>query len=592
MSLAPIPEALDALRAGRPVIVADDENRENEGDVVLSAALATPEWIAWTVKHSSGFICAPMPADWADRLDLPPMVALNQDSRGTAYTVSVDAADRSSTGISAADRAHTLNVLGDAESGPASVIRPGHILPLRAVDGGVRERGGHTEAAVELMRLAGLPPVGAIAEVVADDGSMMRLPGLLALGERDGIPVITIEQLVAHLDATDPEGAPAVHRRRVSLRAEATVPTSHGVFRFLAYKDRVTGTDHVAVVSGDLSDDAPLVRVHSECLTGEAFGSLKCECGPQLDAALDAIARDGGVVIYMRGHEGRGIGLINKLRAYGLQERGLDTVDANLALGLPADARDYAAAAGILADLGIERVRLLTNNTDKVAQLRERGLDIVEQVPLIVGVGPNNHQYLETKRDRMGHLIDEQELADALVRMREGADHERTRSTGAGGRRRERPRGRHRRGNLARDDQRRPHRRGPAHPRRGGRDPPAHPRAGILRAPRRVQGRPRRGRGRGCRPGGHHPRRHPALRLCRLRGDRRSHACRARCRQARGFRSPHPRRRSAGDRSRRARGLPRGQGCGGGGCRAAHGSDAAGARRDALLNRRIRVRLA
>ncbi|GAA1945659.1 GTP cyclohydrolase II [Microbacterium deminutum] len=423
MSLSTIPEAVDALRAGRPVIVADDENRENEGDVILSAQLASPEWIAWTVRWSSGFICAPMPADWADRLDLPPMVEVNEDARGTAYTVSVDAADRESTGISASDRAHTLNVLADPTSKPSSVIRPGHILPLRAVDGGVRERGGHTEAAVELMRLAGLEPVGAIAEVVAEDGSMMRMPGLIELGARDGVNVITIEQLIAYLDQHEPVQVPArfSHKRRVSLRAEANVTTAHGDFRFLAYKDRITGTDHLAVVSGDLVD-SPLVRVHSECLTGEAFDSLKCECGPQLDAALDAISTEGGVVIYMRGHEGRGIGLINKLRAYSLQERGLDTVDANLALGLPADARDYAAAAGILADLGIDKVRLLTNNTDKVAQLREFGLDIVEQVPLLVGVGPNNHQYLATKRDRMGHLIAEDDLADALAQMHEGVE--------------------------------------------------------------------------------------------------------------------------------------------------------------------------
>ncbi len=423
MGLSTIPEALEAIRAGRPVIVADDENRENEGDVVLSAQLATPEWLAWTVRWSSGFICAPMPAEWADRLDLPPMVEINQDARATAYTVSVDAADRESTGISASDRAHTLNVLADPDSVPTSLIRPGHILPLRAVEGGVRERAGHTEAAVELMRLAGVHPVGAIAEVVAEDGSMMRLPGLLELGECDGIPVITIEQLIAHLDEHEPIQTPVhpAHKRRVSLRAEALVPTAHGEFRFLAYKDRITGTDHLAVISGEISD-APLVRVHSECLTGEAFDSLKCECGPQLDAALDAIEQDGGVVIYMRGHEGRGIGLINKLRAYSLQERGLDTVDANLALGLPADARDYAAAAGILADLGVDKVRLLTNNSDKVKQLREFGLDIVEQVPLLVGVGPNNHQYLATKRDRMGHLIDEEDLADALAQMHEGAE--------------------------------------------------------------------------------------------------------------------------------------------------------------------------
>ncbi|KQZ84878.1 GTP cyclohydrolase [Microbacterium sp. Root166] len=422
MSLSTIPEALGALRAGKPVIVADDENRENEGDVVISAQLATPEWIAWTVRWSSGFICAPMPADWADRLDLPPMVEVNQDARSTAYTVSVDASDRVSTGISATDRAHTLNVLADPDSVPTSLIRPGHILPLRAVDGGVRERGGHTEAAVELMRLAGLHPVGAIAEVVAEDGSMMRLPGLVELGERDGVPVITIEQLVAYLDEHEPvEASAPQHKRRVSLRAEALVPTAHGEFRFLAYKDRVTGTDHLAVVSGEIGE-APLVRVHSECLTGEAFDSLKCECGPQLEAALDAIEQDGGIVVYMRGHEGRGIGLINKLRAYSLQERGLDTVDANLALGLPADARDYAAAAGILADLGVDKVRLLTNNSDKVNQLRELGLDIVEQVPLLVGVGPNNHQYLATKRDRMGHLIAEDDLADALAQMHEGAE--------------------------------------------------------------------------------------------------------------------------------------------------------------------------
>jgi 3,4-dihydroxy 2-butanone 4-phosphate synthase/GTP cyclohydrolase II len=424
MSLSTIPEALEALRAGRPVIVADDENRENEGDVILSAELATPEWVAWTVRWTSGFLCAPMPADWADRLDLPPMVENNEDSRGTAYTVSVDAADRLSTGISAADRAHTLNVLADPESTPTSLIRPGHILPLRAVDGGVRERAGHTEAAVELMRLAELAPVGVIGEVVDEDGSMMRLPGLQVLGAEHGIPVITIEQLIAHLDQQEPAAASAHpgHKRRVSLRAEAHVPTAHGEFRFLAYKDRITGTDHLAVVSGELAG-APLVRVHSECLTGEAFDSLKCECGPQLDAALDAIEQDGGVVIYMRGHEGRGIGLINKLRAYSLQERGLDTVDANLALGLPADARDYAAAAGILADLGVDKVRLLTNNTDKVNQLRELGLDIVEQVPLLVGVGPNNHQYLATKRDRMGHIIAEDDLADALAQMHEGAEH-------------------------------------------------------------------------------------------------------------------------------------------------------------------------
>lgn len=423
MSLSSIPDALAALKEGRPILVADDESRENEGDIILSAELASPEWLAWTIRWSSGFLCAPMPADWADRLDLPPMVEQNQDARSTAYTVSVDAAEGVTTGISASDRARTVNVLADPDSVPSSLIRPGHVLPLRAVDGGVRERAGHTEAAVELMQLAGLQPVAVIGEVVADDGSMMRMPGLLEMGEREGIPVITIEQLIAHVSAADGDSTTAhtdhTAKRRVSLRAEATVPTSHGQFRFLAYKDRITGTDHIAVVSGDLTEEAPLVRVHSECLTGEAFGSLKCECGPQLEAALDAIEQDGGVVIYMRGHEGRGIGLINKLRAYSLQERGLDTVDANLALGLPADARDYAAAAGILNDLGVKQIRLLTNNTDKVAQLRALGLTIVDQVPLLVGVGANNHQYLATKADRMGHIIDADELREALAHSEE-----------------------------------------------------------------------------------------------------------------------------------------------------------------------------
>lgn len=421
--LASIEEAMAALRAGRPVIVADDEERENEGDVILSAQLATQEWLAWTVRYTSGYLCAPMPSDWADRLELPPMVAHSEDARGTAYTVSVDAASGVTTGISAHDRARTLNVLADPDSGPADLIRPGHILPLRAVPGGVRERGGHTEAAVDLLRLAGLSPVGVIGEIVADDGSMMRLPQLIELGAREGVPVTTIERLAAHLSVHDPRGDEIpTPRRPVSLRANAVVPTAHGTFRFLAYKDRTTGTDHLAIVSGDLAaSDAPLIRVHSECLTGEAFHSQKCECGPQLDAALDRIAKDGGAVIYMRGHEGRGIGLINKLRAYALQEEGLDTLDANIALGLPADARDYAAAAGILADLGVSKIRLLTNNVDKVDQLRGFGIDVAEQVPLVVGVGPNNHQYLETKRDRMGHIIGEEELAAAVALMNEEA---------------------------------------------------------------------------------------------------------------------------------------------------------------------------
>lgn len=415
MSLASIPAVLAELRAGKPVIVADDEGRENEGDVILAAETATQEWLAWTIRHTSGFVCAPMTDEIADRLELPVMVPNSQDARGTNYTISVDAADKVSTGISAADRAHTLRVLADPEATPASLIRPGHILPLRAVAGGVLERAGHTEAAVDLMRIAGLQPVGAIAEIVADDGEMMRLPGLIELGEREGVLVTTIEALIEYLQANpdlQPCEAPktfVAESPRVHFEVETTVPTTHGVFRMRAYRDGKTGADHIAIISGAPKPGA-LVRVHSECLTGEAFGSLKCECGPQLDTALDTIQREGGVVVYLRGHEGRGIGLINKLRAYRLQEDGLDTLDANLALGLPADARDYGAATGILADLGLDSVRLLTNNPEKVRQLEEHGVTVTERVPLVVGLSPFNEGYLETKRDRMGHEIVAREL--------------------------------------------------------------------------------------------------------------------------------------------------------------------------------------
>jgi 3,4-dihydroxy 2-butanone 4-phosphate synthase/GTP cyclohydrolase II len=413
MNLSTIPRALDELRAGKPVIVVDAESRENEGDIVIAAQFATQEWIAWTVKNSSGLICAPMSNDVADRLDLPIMVLDSEDIRGTNYTVTVDAADQISTGISASDRAQTLRVLADPSAERARLHRPGHVLPLRAAAGGVRERAGHTEAAVDLMRLAGLVPVAAIAEIVADDGEMMLLPGLVELGEREGIAVVSIEALIAYLDRerepNDHGLAQAVsidERLRVAFEVETTIPTTHGSFRVRAYRDRTTGADHIAVISGALTDGA-LVRVHSECLTGEALGSLKCECGPQLDSALDTIEREGGVVIYLRGQEGRGIGLTNKLRAYQLQEEGLDTLDANLALGFPADVRDYGAAVGILADLNVASVRLLTNNPDKVNQLVRRGVAVTERVPLVVGIGAANRNYLETKRDRMGHSIEQ-----------------------------------------------------------------------------------------------------------------------------------------------------------------------------------------
>jgi 3,4-dihydroxy 2-butanone 4-phosphate synthase/GTP cyclohydrolase II len=409
MSLADIPAALEALSAGKPVIVVDNESRENEGDLIIAAQFATQEWLAFMIRNTSGFICAPMTHEIADRLELPLMVLHNQDPLQTAYTITVDASDRLSTGISAADRAHTLRVLSNLASGPASLNRPGHVLPLRALDGGVRSRAGHTEATVDLLKLAGLVPVGAIGEIVREDGEMMRLPELIEFGEREDLPVVTIAALIDylqewHCDSEVPISVPIPETSQVIFEVETNVPTEHGQFRFRAYRDRKTGADHLAIIKGD-PKNGTLLRVHSECLTGEVFASEKCECGPQLDAALDAIQQDGGIVIYMRGHEGRGIGLINKLKAYRLQEDGLDTLDANLALGFPADGRDYGAAVDILRDLGISEVRAITNNPEKLRQLKEHGITVIERVPLVVGVGEFNEKYLEAKRDRMGHVL-------------------------------------------------------------------------------------------------------------------------------------------------------------------------------------------
>ena len=409
MPIGTLDDALTHLRAGRPVIVVDDEARENEGDIVLAASLATPDWVGWTIRHTSGFLCAPMPAEWIDRLNLPIMVADSEDPRRTAYTVSVDASSGIGTGISASDRTRTLRVLADPQSTPDSLIRPGHILPLREADGGLHARHGHTEATIELLRRAGLEPVGVIGEVVKDDGELMRLPELLEFGEEHGVPVVTIHQLLDTIGDEDNMSALVTGRglndsSRVIFEVETNVPTEHGKFLLRAYRDRATGADHIAIVSGEPHDDM-LVRLHSECLTGEAMGSLKCECGPQLDAAMETINTQGGAVIYLRGHEGRGIGLVNKLRAYRLQEAGLDTLDANLALGLPADARDYGAAAAILRDMGVTRVRLLSNNPEKRRQLEEHGITVTALEPLIVGIGEDNAGYLEAKRDRMGHRL-------------------------------------------------------------------------------------------------------------------------------------------------------------------------------------------
>jgi 3,4-dihydroxy 2-butanone 4-phosphate synthase / GTP cyclohydrolase II len=400
MSFGTIEEAVEAIAAGRPIVVVDDADRENEGDLIFAAALATPELMAFTVRYTSGFICAPLTEADADRLELPPMYHTNQDRRGTAYTVTVDAREGVSTGISAADRARTVGLLADPATTAADLARPGHVVPLRAKAGGVLRRPGHTEAAIDLAVLAGLRPAAVLCELVNDDGTMMRVPELEVFAKEHGLVFISIADLVAHRRRTE---------RHVERVAEARMPTEHGLFRVYGYRALTDGAEQVALVYGDLGDGCDvLVRVHSECLTGDVFGSLRCDCGPQLHAALGRVAAEGrGVVLYMRGHEGRGIGLLDKLRAYQLQDEGADTVDANLRLGLPADARDYGTGAQILYDLGVRTMRLLTNNPAKRAGLEGYGLEIVGREPLASRPHPENVRYLRTKRDRMGHLLDE-----------------------------------------------------------------------------------------------------------------------------------------------------------------------------------------
>ena len=408
MALSTIDQAIAALKAGKPVFVADDEDRENEGDAIIAAQFATEELIAWMVKHTTGFLCAPMEEARANELELPLMTNQNEDPHGTNYTVTVDAFNRESTGVSASDRALTARTLASELSGSQSLIRPGHILPLRAHPHGVIGRRGHTEATVDLLKLAGLTPVGIIGEMLTENGSMMRLPELMETGERENIPVITIEQLVNHLNTHNIQH---VHNpnNRIRFEAEANVPTVHGNFRLRGYYDIKTGAEHVAIIKGNPTGEDVLVRMHSECITGEAFGSLKCECGPQLQYALDMIEADpkGGIVIYLRGQEGRGIGLLNKLKAYALQEQGLDTVEANVALGLPSEAREYGAAVSILRELGIKSVRLMTNNPAKANFLIEDGIPVNSYVPVIVGEAIQNLGYLEAKRSKMGHLLPE-----------------------------------------------------------------------------------------------------------------------------------------------------------------------------------------
>jgi 3,4-dihydroxy 2-butanone 4-phosphate synthase/GTP cyclohydrolase II len=404
-----IERAIADIKAGRPVIVVDDEDRENEGDLIFAAQMATPELVAFMVRYTSGYICVPLTEADCDRLDLPPMFHTNQDVRGTAYTVTVDAKHGVTTGISAADRAHTIRRLADETSAPGDFNRPGHVVPLRAKEGGVLRRPGHTEAAIDLATMAGLRPAGVLCEIVSqkDDGDMARRDELEVFAAEHDLVIITIADLIDY-------------RRRKEVQivrvAEARIPTAAGTFRAVGYDSKLDGIEHIALVYGDIGDgENVLVRVHSECLTGDVFGSLRCDCGPQLDAALTAVATEGrGVVLYMRGHEGRGIGLMHKLQAYQLQDHGHDTVDANLALGVPADARDYGQGAQILVDLGVRSMRLLTNNPAKRVGLDGYGLTIVDRVPLPVRPNSENLRYLRTKRDRMGHELGDLDLLEGM----------------------------------------------------------------------------------------------------------------------------------------------------------------------------------
>jgi 3,4-dihydroxy 2-butanone 4-phosphate synthase/GTP cyclohydrolase II len=394
-----IEEAVADIAAGRAVIVVDDENRENEGDLIFAAAKATPELLAFTIRHTSGVICVSMRGEELDRLQIPLMTTQNNEHMRTAFTVTVDARHGVTTGISAADRARTIRTLADSATEPYELVRPGHIFPLRYHEGGVLRRRGHTEAAVDLARLAGLSEAGALCEIANDDGTMARLPELQMFAKQHDLKLISIEQLVEYRKRTE---------KMVLREAETRLPNRFGMWRAVGYSSLIDGGEHLALVYGDLGDgEDVLVRVHSECLTGDVLHSERCDCGTQLDAAMEAIAAEGrGVVLYLRGHEGRGIGLLAKLKAYALQDNGVDTVDANLELGLPADAREYTNAAQMLADLGVRSIRVLTNNPDKLAGLQGFGLEVRGRVGLPVAVTPYNRRYLTVKRDRLGHEIE------------------------------------------------------------------------------------------------------------------------------------------------------------------------------------------
>ncbi|SQG64746.1 bifunctional 3,4-dihydroxy-2-butanone 4-phosphate synthase/GTP cyclohydrolase II protein [Corynebacterium renale] len=397
-----VDEAIAEIAAGRAVVVVDNEDRENEGDLIFAAEKATPELMAFMVRYSSGYICAPVTNAIADRLGLPPMVAANEDARGTAYTVTVDA-NTGTTGISATSRAETVRRLANPDSVPSDFTRPGHVVPLRAREGGVLVRDGHTEASIDLARAAGLYPAGVLCEIVSEDDptDMARAPELRRFADEHGLKMISIAQLIDWRRH---------HETYIHEVVTTKLPTQHGTFTMHGFTNTVTGQEHVALSMGldtDTGhDESIMVRMHSECLTGDVFGSHRCDCGQQLDRALEMIAKQGvGVVVYLRGHEGRGIGLIEKLRAYKLQDEGMDTVDANLKLEQPVDAREFDSGAQILKLLGVSRINLLTNNPDKANVLRSHGLDVAERTSIPVDVYAENERYLRTKRDRMGHDV-------------------------------------------------------------------------------------------------------------------------------------------------------------------------------------------
>jgi len=399
MTFAPIEDIVQAIGLGELVIMVDDEDRENEGDLIFAADAATPEKLGFMLRYTSGIICLPVVGERLDELELPMMVTKNTDVRRTAFTVSIDAAEGTSTGISSADRCRTIQAVVDPDTKPEDPSRPGHMYPLRYEPGGVLRRAGHTEAAVDLSELAGRYPAGVLAEIMNDDGSVAKLPELLEFAAKHDLLIGTIAELIAYRRERE---------KLVERVVEARVPTAYGTFRAVGYRSLVDDRQHMALVIGDLGDgEGVLTRVHSECLTGDVFGSLRCDCGQQLDAALARVGEEGrGVVLYIRGHEGRGIGLLHKLAAYRLQDEGLDTVDANVNLGLPVDARDYGVGAQILYDLGVRSMRLMTNNPTKRAGIEGYGLSILEQVPLSIDANDENRDYLTTKARRLGHELD------------------------------------------------------------------------------------------------------------------------------------------------------------------------------------------